>query len=377
MLALRDEGRRRMKVCLLDPGLRGLMGHHFDLDLRLVRAFGRRGHEVTVHGFAEPRQGLVAMAKNAGMTIHPTFRVFPYSARPGGDSGMGAYLGRAAAIADDLARVSPADLWFWPTLTPDQLLAATSRPGPARQLGGLWFAPRFPLQIGARGWAVAARRMTAGRGSVILGAYDESLCEVYRTFTPGLPVDRLPCPHDGGRNDRRPTELRRIGFFGHQRPTRGLDLIPPLVAALLDRGFEVVLQDSGRALPESHHPRLVALPYVLDFAVEIARCDLVIWPSFHEAYLHSFSGVVSECIATGVPVVQPSGCLPAGVAARFGCGMFFHEFSVEGILEAVDEAAGDFPALAARARAAATAWSAVNGTDRLVGWIEARCRAMP
>ena len=84
------------------------------------------------------------------------------------------------------------------------------------------------------------------------------------------------------------------------------------------------------------------------------------------------SGVLSECVATGVPVIAPSGCLPAEGLARLGCGTFFHELSLAGILDAVDEAAQDFPALVARARAAVLLWHAGNGTNRLAAWIEAQ-----
>jgi glycosyltransferase involved in cell wall biosynthesis len=135
----------------------------------------------------------------------------------------------------------------------------------------------------------------------------------------------------------------------------------------------VVVQDSGGTLRRNaEHPRLATLPFVSDFAAELARCDLVVWPSRWEAYIAAHSGVVSECIATGVPVVLPSGCLPADLAGRFGTGVFFHDYSRDGVLEAVDEAAERFPAIVRAARAGAAAWRGQNGVDRLVDWIEAR-----
>jgi len=191
--------------------------------------------------------------------------------------------------------------------------------------------------------------------------------------------------------------MRRIGFFGHQRAERGVDLIPELVTALLARGFEVVVQDSsdrrcGKGavsrllslwrssfLPhilckhresKGDNARLTHLAYIEDFAAELSHCDLVIWPSRAEAYSQSLSGVVSECIATGVPIVVPAGCLPAQIAARYGCGVVFHDYSCVAIIAAVEEAARNFADLTARSRAAATAWHSQNGTDRLAAWIE-------
>jgi glycosyltransferase involved in cell wall biosynthesis len=362
-----------MRISLLDPGLAQLGGHHFDLDLRLVRALARRGHDVTVHGFVSPSPELAAMAKAAGMALHATFRVHPYHRLPEAQSAIDAYHRLVNVTVEDLAGVPQTDLWIWPTLVPYQFMAAILQARPVRQIGGVWHSPRFPVPIGARCWARAARRVAEAHSPVIVGAYDELLCELYQSFSPGLPIARLPCPHDGAPNDRRPSALRRVGFFGHQRVRRGLDLMPQLVKALLERGFEVLVQDSSGTVHRQggEDPRLIVLPFVADFPAEIARCDVVIWPSQWEAYVESFSGVVSECIATGVPVIMPSGCLPAKLASRFGCGIFFHEYSCDAILEAVDEAAERFPALVAQAHAAATAWRAVNGTDRLVDWIEA------
>ena len=362
-----------MKISLLDPGLQHLAGHHFDLDLRLVRELAKRGHEVAVHGYANPSPEFSAMAKTAGMAFHATFRVLTYARLPEGEPAIEVYRRFAVATAKDLADVPQTDLWIWPTLVPYQLMAAILQSRPIRQIGGVWASPRVLHSIGARCWAVATRRLADAHSSIIVGAYDEALCELYRSFSPGLHIAKLPCPHDGAPNDRQPSALRRIGFFGQQNVTRGLDLMPELVMALLERGCEVVVQDSGGAIRRQGHdnPKLIVLPFLADFPSEIARCDVVIWPTQLKAYTENLSGVVSECIATGVPVILPSGCMPAAIASRFGCGIFFHEFSRDGILEAVDEATQQFPAHFARAHAAATAWRAVNGTDRLVDWIEA------
>jgi glycosyltransferase involved in cell wall biosynthesis len=354
-----------MRICILDPGLRGLQGHHFDLDLRLVRSLVRQGHDVTVHGFVRLRPELMAAAEAAAMKLYTTFRVSPYHALPDTIASMDAHRAMAHTTAEDFVDLPSADVWFWPSLVPYQLMAAVEQPRPIPQLGGIWSL--------AHVWAHAADFVTEAEAQapMLVGAYDELLCQAYSTSWPGLPpAARLPCPHDGASNDRRSSALRRIGFFGHQRPTRGLDLLPQLVSDLLERGFEVVVQDSGRSiLREGYHPRLTVLPFVPDFPAEIARCDLVIWPSRAEAYLQAYSGIVSECIATAVPVILPSDCLPADVAARFETGVYFNEFSREAILGAVDKVQRAYPAVAARARAAATQWHAENGTERLADWI--------
>lgn len=360
-----------MLVRLLDPGLWSTRGHHFDQDRRLVASLERRGHRVVVHGALEPHGSLRPAVDRTGMAFEPTFRVHPYNALPADRPPGDAYRELEATTLADLDRVGGADLWIWPSVSPYQLAAAAGVKVSVRQFAGTWWLPRIAHPQGAASWANAARRIVDERRPVAVGAYDPVIADGCRSFSGALPVPAVPCPHEGATREREPTALARIGFFGHQRPPRGLDVLSPLVTALLDDGFEVVVQDSGGSVAaRSPHPRLQLLPFVADFAAEIARCDLVVWPSRWEPYATQLSGVVSECVATGVPVILPSGCLPAMVAARFGCGVFFHDHTVDAILAAVHESARDYAAIAARARDAARAWQAVNGTDRLVDWIE-------
>jgi glycosyltransferase involved in cell wall biosynthesis len=362
-----------MKITLLDPGLASPVGHHFDLDLRLTRALIRLGHDVEVHGSANPDQRLLDMANTSGMALHSTFRIHTYAPLPPSQSPLQGYEMMANDTTEDLAKIPHSDLWVWPTFAPYQFAAALSQGSSVRQLGGLWWTPRFPHPFATRSWAKSARRLTQENVSITVGAYDQALCRAYQSFSPGLNVACLPCPHDGIASYRQPSVLRRIGFFGHQRASRGLDLLPQLVAALVQRGFHVTVQDSSHSI-RGGHPRIEVMQYVTDFAAEIARCDMVIWPSRWEAYIDSFSGVVSECIATGVPVMAPSGCMPAEVLSRFGCGTFFHEFSVDAVMEALDLAVPEFALLVTRARKAAQRWHAENGTDRLAIWIDAHAR---
>ncbi len=375
-----------MNISLLDPGLIGTKGHHFDLDLRLVRALEARGHHVEVHSGVNASPTLAAALEDAGMAAHATFRMAPYASLPADDTGAAMYRDRGLATIQDLKAVDPSSLWLWPTLFAYQFAAAMGAARAAAQagaqtataqFGGTWWLPRHYHPQGAATWARAAQRLARLPRPMVVGAYDEWLCDAYRGFTPELAVTRLPCPHDGAVNPGRHGGLRRIGFFGHQRPARGLDLMPALVQRLLERGYEVVVQDSGRATgARNGQAGLEVLPYIKDFAAEIARCDLVVWPSKWQSYVASCSGVVSECIASGVPVILPSGCLPAVLAARHGCGTLFHDYSAEAILQAVDEVAADFSQAIERARRGAISWHASNGTARLVDAIEAHAASL-
>lgn len=377
-----------MKISLLDPGLKSVVGHHFDLDLRLARVLTQRGHEVAVHGALDLSPRLVAKAEEVGMELNASFSIQTYRS-PGVDnrpanrlrrllqrpqvqhSVIDIYRSWARQTADELAAIPEADLWFWPTLAPYQFDAATAQSRNVRQAGGLWWQPRFPFEVGARSWQQTAHRVGEAVSQFFVGCYDDAILRACKSYSPQLEMYRLPTPHDGTVNLRQPTEMKRIGFFGHQRPSRGIDLLPELVHALLDRGFEVLLQDSSQSLRgKIDHQRLEFLPFIDDFSAQLVRCDAVIWPSRWEAYLHSCSGVVSECIASGVPVIMPAGCLPAELAARFNCGTFFCDYSCESIIGAVDELNAGFTFAWAAAQLASEAWRAENGTERLAIWLE-------
>lgn len=356
----------RTTISLLDPGLTSARGHHFDLDLRLARAFAARGHAVEIHAGARCAPEIVEAAAAGGVRLHRTFRQPPYAPLPTDREPAQAYEAWTLGTIEDLRGVSRAGPWVWPTLFAYQLAAAVRADAGVRQCAGAWWLPRSPAGVAARSWAASARALVGRSSDFLVGAYDAEIADAHRAFAAEPPIETLPCPHDGARRPAATARLARIGFFGRQREERGLSLIPSLVKALLARGYEVVVQDSGGSVGTSNtHPKLRVLPFVPDFGAEIAACDLVVWPSHAEPYVQRYSGVVAETIASGVPVAVPSGCLPAALAARFGCPLFFHEHSVASILEAIDEAAADYPAFAARALAAADAWHRVNGTARL------------
>lgn len=306
-----------MNIALLDPGLYMLAGHHYDLDLRLARALTARGHAVTVHGHARPAPELGRRFEDAGLVFVPTFRIQPYFRIAEGERPLSKYRDAAACTAEDLASVADADLWVWPTLSAYQLLAASMHASTVRQIGGAWWLPHFMHPIAADCWRAATRRIAETGQAFRVGAYAPVLCEGIQPLSSGLQIACLPCPHDGAPHERAGTSLRRIGFFGHQRAARGSDLLDELIDGLLARGLEVVLHDSsGKSGEAGLGDRVRVLDFVEDFAAEIARCDAVIWPSRPQAYALTFSGVVSECVASGVPVVMPSGCLPADAFRR-------------------------------------------------------------
>ena len=380
-------GHGYMKIHLLDPGLCSFKGHHFDLDVRLARSLALRGHEVLLCGAMAAKPELRAHLARDEIPFLSTFRRSPYFSakprwplrvrlgkwvagrhvKPTDEVTLPLYQEAASDTAEDLACLPPADAWFWTTLSAYQLSAACSA-NQVPQIAGAWWLPPFQHEAAVDVWTESARRIRREHLPIKVGFYDEELCRRADSFSDGLAMECLPCPHDGADGMRDREGLRRIGFFGHQRPARGRDLLRELVPILSSKGFEVVVQDSGGGV--RYGGQAVVLPFVEDFAAELARCDAVIWPSRPETYAWNLSGVVSECIASGVPVIMPARCLPAEIAARYDCVHCFHEHSCAGVMEALERMAGDFPATLARCEAARRSWRAANGTDRLARRIE-------
>lgn len=361
-----------MKISLLDPGLWQLPGHHVDLDLRLARTLRALGHEAEIFAHWKLPDACVQKIADAGFIVHRIFRADPYKT-PEPDMDTLETVHEAARItAIDLANVPESDLWFWPTFTPVQFLAGVRAARGVRMAGGVWYEPNMIFQFGAHCWAQAAKIASKLGKTLLVGAFDDAILHAYRSISGPLELVRLPIPYDGTPRDRSRARLERVGILGYHRESRGMSLLPPLVGALLKRGLEVTLQDSSETLIQGKpHPRLRWLGYVDDFAEEIARCDIVIWPSPKDAYQLKTSGIVFESIASGVPVILPSKCTPAEMMVETGSGVFFHHFSWRSVLEALDEAATTYPLLAQAAQRAAQRWHEREGTRRLVEAITA------
>ena len=365
-----------MKVAILEPNLSASIGHYWEDAKILLRELQQRGNTVALHGNRRLGVELLDKAARQGIPIIPTFRNplnwFWQTNTPD----QADYRAAAEATADDLAQLGDYDLLFWPTIEPSALLACTLQPTPTPIVCGVHIAPGLFRPAGPVIWRQATRAIARhARPPIKLGAYHSSVRAALRTYSPELTLHELPSLYQGTGQPRPAGRLQRIGFFGHQRLERGATLVPDLVQMLLKRGFDVTLQDSSLQFKvHGQIDRLTVLHYVEDIAAAMAACDLVIWPSRYAQYTERSSGIVSQCIAEGIPFIAPSGCAPSQEAAELGTGTFFHADSVAAIAEALDEAVADFPALLARASHAAAQWRLAHGPDRLAQWLEAHGR---
>lgn len=357
-----------MRVSLLDHGLRRRTGHHFDLTLGLARRLLRNGHATEVHGHrrADPEVG--AAFSSEGIAFHRSFSGSVQSPSQYGPEAGSAWQRQLEQTAGELQPAVNADLCLFPTLTADLLAAYTALASPPNMIGLVHQLPEQKHPNAQSSWAAACEQARCRRLPVHLAAIDPLLGEALRPGSGGLPILDLPVPIGAVPRASVPVALRRVGFFGHQRPERGSHLLPALVQGLLDLGFEVTVHDSrGRIRSDAPHPRLRLLgAFVEDLGAVLRECDLVVCPMDPSRYDLRVSGIALHALACGVPFLAPAGTLCLRRWEATGCCAAFKEGSPASILAAVLAAAGAYPALAQAAAREALAWNAANGEGRFL-----------
>ena len=359
---------------ILDPGLQRLGGHHFDLNLFLADELKRRGYKVRLWGSDDASRNLVEVCRETGLELTPLFRDRPYRVArevPKAPSSLPILQNQ---LSVDLAQVPSDSLWFWPTTFGHYLGPAWRTATSTHQYFGVFWSPSFRGRFWASVWQ-SALASTHHSETPKIFTYDDGLSVVYRRYFPSLDLGVAPYPwrlpelltHSDKTSGRR----LRVGLLGYQREERGLPILAELIRKLVEKDFHVVLQNSQGSLQiRGNHPRIECLGWVRDFGALVRSCDIVLWPSNPVAYQERTSGVVPDCIANGVPVVLPSGCLPAETAARFGCGHLFHEERVESMVQAVEEVRNHLDRARKRASCGASRWRATQGLVHWGDWWE-------
>lgn len=257
--------------------------------------------------------------------------------------------------------------------------------GPAPSLAVL---VRFPLIDPVRGrrlpTAALARQglrrlHKAAQGRLRLVADSEELAAEYREAT-GLDVAYVPIPHmvpeailEAGaiRRAGRP----RIGYFGESREEKGFGLMMEAAEALGgESGMEFVVQryvrngyeTGGAGWAARGSERVRILEGVLDreeYYREFLACDAVVLPYRLDRYAARNSGILTDALAVGIPVLTTRGSwmekqvdrFGAGHSAEFACGK-----ELAGVLRGM---VSDLNALRRKAEQRAEAWKRVHSAD--------------
>ena len=354
-----------MHIHLFDPGYIRTGGHHVEWDSFIARELVERGHEVRLYCSSEVTEAAAQAFATYG-PVMPLFDVSPYARLDDPQREQSFLLDAASSAGRVLQQAGAADLWLWPTLFPAHLLACAEA-GPAAPVAGcIHHEPGYLLPGGRKWWQLAFDKCREAGLSLNLSATTPALQALYARIAPGISIGCAPIAHDGLPPAKPKTRMRRIGFFGQQRREKGVDILGPLIAKLLDAGYEVVLHDSKGAPDIGSRTNLTTLGYLDDFAREIARCDLVVTPYDPVQYHFRLSGIVAEALACGVPVVVPSATASMRLARETGAGVAFANRSANSIFQAICTARNRYPELAQSAFTTSRAWASRHGIGKFV-----------
>ena len=356
-----------MKINILDHGLATQTGHHFDYCHSMAGRLIEKGVAVNVCVFQGAQPEVGAAFRALGCTFTPHFSQFAYAPPHFGAHPHRKLDAIAQQAAAEMNTLAGADLWLFPTLTADHLLAFSLTPNPPAMVGMVHADPHALHALGGRAWALGCDNILQRGLKVRIGAVDPLVGDYVQTYSAGLPIGTMPIPVYGPSRTHYLERPRTIGFFGHQRPERGLALIPNLTRQLLELGYDVVLHDTRQQLQsEGAHPRLHMRAFASDLCAEMAACDLVVCPMDRRSYTQRLSGIVYSAVASGTPFVLPAGTLSAIRTQTLGASCAYVEHTVAGVLAAVQKLASSYPTYAQGAERGARLFRQQHGVDKFV-----------
>jgi hypothetical protein len=200
-----------------------------------------------------------------------------------------------------------------------------------------------------------------------------------------LPVQTMPSVHASLRQPRlRKTDLDgfiHVAFLGHQRPEKGFHLIPEIARRLVQGGSPVKLLVHNSApddSPITRELRELASKNAQMTLVEesgdqthwqglLDRSDLVVLPYEPNRYRDSGSGLATEAVSDGIPMVVPSGTTMETLAVNYqGSATSFSGWEAAEVTNAIERAVTNFEVLASQAEAGALVWRCHNGVELFV-----------
>jgi glycosyltransferase involved in cell wall biosynthesis len=395
-----------MRLYYVDPGMLNNEGHHASWCRGIVGEVRARGIEVKIMTYAGIDAGL-----RAELGAIPFFRAFGYGWTDGDPvSGWLNWFESAATVTGaDLARltrIGADDLLFFMAGGPPQLQAVLRwlkrfapglsphvafdlfmEPGldAVSEPGDIAYTVRDPRED-ARAilFRFAAREFADGDFARLhLVTAERATSKAYRLLL-DQPVGVLPVAHPAtaplvNRAGRRPITA---SLLGHQRPEKGSHLIPAVARQLLSEcdDIRVLVHGVGSAEFSQHQAvlramaatdtRLILEERVADEALWrqlLASTDLMLCPYDARRYALRNSGIVSEAIANGIPLVVPAGTALVRVMKEFGAGgVTFTRPIPQAIVGATKRALANFDALAGASWTAAQRWREVHGISRFV-----------
>ena len=366
-----------MKINIVDPGISYRSGHHYDYGLKILKHYASAGHDVHVYGLAKMDDETAGDFAEFG-EVTRLFRSAPYKEPADYDWYAGEIVQHRVetdSMAQDLQSVRDADVWIWPTIRPQEIDACARLGITAPMVGCVYWDPGVEYgSIEARLWRAALVSATSAGLKLTLASVE---AELRHRFMPIITDGRfvvVPHPVDVPKTIQPKSQLKRIGFFGHQREEKGSSIVRPLLSRLVEDGYAITFQNSFHQAQSPQLPGVDLLKFAKDISVPIAECDLVVLPYDVQKYRARGSGILMECIALGVPVTAPIGSLPGRIVEQLGAGSLFAHTKAAPIYRAIKRMDANYPAFAAQAHKAAVRFGERNGVAQFASALLAAAR---
>ena len=386
---------RQRRLLVLEFGFRSQTGHHFNNSLSMLRASSQLRTDITfLAGDTFPGDPAF------GSTLVPFFstdlyrglNLYPSSAE------FDSWLDVNGALAADLKRLTgprldEADVILVPAVTQfhmwalckwvrEVVIPKTS----AKVFINLMFSPTWTAwdsicESGPQMYAEAIALVSDELGKrVFLGSEFEASAREFQDF---IDADIHVLPHPGLWDDPVPNNPRtggsvRVGYFGYAKREKGFHLVPEIIEAATDYaegdlrfvihvnhgGYDPSIIDAEARLRDLKGPsvRLIEGPMSTErYQSEVEDVDIMLLPYDPALYRGRGSGVFSEAVALGKPMVAPG---EAGVGEEMRCGratgVAFDAYNADAIGRAVAEAALDIANLSPQATQLSAAWREKN-----------------
>jgi glycosyltransferase involved in cell wall biosynthesis len=353
-----------MKINLIDPGLRNQEGHHYDIDKRVALELINLGHEVTI--FSHHAFVLNDELKNT-IKIIPIFSLSPYSnLKQDHITGeLDEFRNFSNIYSEELKKTSSADMIIAPTMFSFLLNAFAIAKIKTPISACIHFGPDFRnISNGKLRWRLAFRNAKDFL-FINIGSLEKINYYDYLPLTYNKKFNIFPKPYDGNYPRQEKNKIETVGFFGHQRGEKGMNLLQPLINFLIAKNIKIIFHDSSNNI-KFDHPNINCLGFVENLTNEISKCDLIILPYLQEEYSHRGSGILYEAIASAVPAIVPFNTTLGVHIEESGSGIVFFDYSPKSIIEAFNIAETRYKDISNNASIASKKWSQKHGIKNFV-----------
>jgi glycosyltransferase involved in cell wall biosynthesis len=387
----------------MDPGLAGVGGHYYSLNLAIAKRLRNIGIDVITYG----KQGAVILDED--LNFKPTFRFDVFQEMPAQSATshiVENFFTLNKMFFEDLnaingSELSGDDVVYFGGITQNQINAVAdwilnfpknSRPQViitlrflnSRMLHNLnrGFAPQIEYL-----YHQSLQRLKQVHNNTILVADTEELCQAYRTIS-GLDVTLVPEPLGGFPFHETKNKLDQINedikvlYIGNISPYKGLELLPEIAEKILSATEKTNFVIQINADPSSDKaqlmrpvfekfPERIKLIYgalsMSDYLDTMKSADIVLLP-YHPAY-YSFggSGVFIEAASMGKVVVVTAGTFIDGQAKQHDLPVCFAQnYTSESFVSALLSGISDFARLNKLAKISCPQFSSHNSPNNLI-----------